>query len=190
MIATKSIKTPLTDDIIADLKVGDRVVITGILYTARDAAHKRLVQMIKDGEKLPFDLKGQVIYFVGPTPARPGMPIGSAGPTTSGRMDPYSPYLIELGLKGMIGKGPRSKEVIDAMIRNKCVYFAAIGGVAALLSKKIKRAEVIAFEDLGPEAIRVLEVQDFPVVVVNDIYGGDLYKEGIRRYAVSPHQAG
>lgn len=183
MIETKNIKTPLTDDIIAELRAGDKVRITGLLYTARDAAHKRLVQMIKDGEKLPFDINGQVIYFVGPTPAKPGMPIGSAGPTTSGRMDPYSPYLIERGLKGMIGKGPRSKDVIDAMVKHRCVYFAAIGGVAALLSKKIKRAEVIAFEDLGTEAIRVLEVKDFPVVVINDIYGGDLYKEGIKQYS-------
>ena len=183
MIETKKITTPLSDDIIADLKAGDKVEITGTLYTARDAAHKRLVQMIKDGEKLPFDIRGQVIYFVGPTPAKPGMPIGSAGPTTSGRMDPYSLCLIEHGIKGMIGKGARSKEVIDAMSKHRCIYFAAFGGVAALLSKKIKKAEVIAFEDLGTEAIRILEVEDFPVVVINDIYGGDLYKEGIKQYS-------
>lgn len=183
MIETKKIRTPLTDEVIAALRAGDKVEITGTLYTARDAAHKRLVQMIKGGENLPFDIKGQIIYFVGPTPAKPGMPIGSAGPTTSGRMDTYSPYLIERGLKGMIGKGARSKEVIDAMIEHRCVYFAAIGGVAALLSKKIIRSEVIAFEDLGTEAIRILEVKDFPVVVINDIYGGDLYKEGIKQYS-------
>ena len=183
MIKTKKITAPLTDDVIADLKAGDKVEITGTLYTARDAAHKRLVKMIKDGEKLPFDIKGQVMYFVGPTPAKPGIPIGSAGPTTSGRMDVYSPLLIERGLKAMIGKGARSKDVIDAMTKHKCIYFAAIGGVAALLSKKIKKAEIIAFEDLGTEAIRQLEVVDFPVVVINDIYGGDLYKEGVKKYS-------
>ncbi len=183
MIETKKIKTPLTEEVIAYLKAGDRVEISGVLFTARDAAHKRLVRMIKDGDKLPFDLKGQVIYFVGPTPAKPGMPIGSAGPTTSGRMDPYSPYLIENGLKGMIGKGGRCREVIETMLKHKCVYFAAIGGVAALLSKKIKKAEIIAFEDLGTEAVRRLEVEDFPVIVINDIHGGDLYKEGISRYS-------
>lgn len=179
----KKITTPLTEEVIADLRSGDRVEISGILYTARDAAHKRLVQMIKDGEDLPFDIKGQIIYYVGPTPAKPGKVIGSAGPTTSGRMDPYAPYLIEKGLKGMIGKGARSEEVIKTMEKHKCVYFAAIGGVAALLAKKIKRAEVIAFEDLGTEAIRILEVEDFPVIVINDIYGGDLYKEGVKKYS-------
>lgn len=182
-MTVKKITTPLTDEVIADLKAGDRVEISGVLYTARDAAHKRLVQMIKDGDKLPFDLRGQVIYFVGPTPARPGMPIGSAGPTTSGRMDIYSPFLIEHGLKGMIGKGGRGSEVIGAMLRHKCVYFAAIGGVAALLSKKIRKAEIIAFEDLGTEAVRRLEVEDFPVIVINDIHGNDLYKKGMSEYS-------
>jgi len=180
----KKIITPLTDEVIEDLRTGDKVLISGVLYTARDAAHKRLVEMIKEGKELPFDLKGQVIYYVGPTPAKPGKVIGSAGPTTSGRMDPYAPYLIERGLKGMIGKGPRSEEVKEAMRRYKCVYFAAIGGVAALLARKIKKAEVIAFEDLGTEAIRRLEVEDFPVIVINDIYGGDLYKEGVQKYAI------
>ncbi len=180
----KKIVTPLTDDVIEGLRSGDKVKISGVLYTARDAAHKRLVEMIKEGKELPFELRGQVIYYVGPTPAKPGRVIGSAGPTTSGRMDPYAPFLIERGLKGMIGKGPRSEEVKEAMRRYKCVYFAAIGGVAALLAKKIKKAEVIAFEDLGTEAIRRLEVEDFPVIVINDIYGGDLYKEGVERYAV------
>ncbi|HAS17321.1 MAG: fumarate hydratase [Nitrospirae bacterium GWA2_42_11] len=183
MIKTKKIKTPVTDDTISDLRAGDKVEITGILYTARDAAHKRLVQLIKEGKDLPFDINGQILYFVGPTPSKPGMPIGSAGPTTSGRMDPYSPYLIERGLKGMIGKGARSGGVIEAMIKHRCVYFAAIGGVAALLSKRIKKAEIIAFEDLGTEAIRMLEVEDFPVIVINDIYGGDLYKEGLKQYS-------
>ena len=183
MIETKKITTPLSEDVIAGLKAGDKVEITGTFYTARDAAHKRLVKMVKDGEKLPFDIRGQIIYFVGPTPPKPGMPIGSAGPTTSGRMDLYSPSLIELGLKGMIGKGARTKEVIDAMRKHRCVYFAAIGGIAALLSKKIKKAEIIAFEDLGTEAIRILEVRDFPAIVINDIYGGDLYKEGIKQYS-------
>ena len=182
-MSVKKMTTPLTEDVIVGLKAGDRIEISGVLYTARDAAHKRLVQMIKDGDKLPFDLRGQIIYFVGPTPARPGMPIGSAGPTTSGRMDPYSPYLIEYGLKGMIGKGGRGKEVIEAMLKYKCVYFAAIGGVAALLSKKIKKAEVIAFEDLGTEAVRRIEVEDFPVIVINDIHGGDLYKKGMSEYS-------
>lgn len=183
MVETKKITTPLTDDIIADLRAGDKVEITGILYTARDAAHKRLIQLLKEGKPLPFNLRGQVLYFVGPTPSKPGMPIGSAGPTTSGRMDPYSPFLIEQGLKGMIGKGARSREVIDAMVKHRCVYFAAIGGVAALLSKRIKKAEIIAFEDLGTEAIRILEVEAFPVVVINDVYGGDLYKEGVKQYS-------
>jgi len=183
MIETKKITTPLSEDVITGLKAGDKVEITGTFYTARDAAHKRLVKMVKDGEKLPFDIRGQIIYFVGPTPPKPGMPIGSAGPTTSGRMDLYSPSLIELGLKGMIGKGARTKEVIDAMRKHRCVYFAAIGGIAALLSKKIKKAEIIAFEDLGTEAIRILEVRDFPAIVINDIYGGDLYKEGIKEYS-------
>ena len=182
-MSVKKMTTPLTEDVIVGLKAGDRIEISGVLYTARDAAHKRLVQMIKDGDKLPFDLRGQIIYFVGPTPARPGVPIGSAGPTTSGRMDPYSPYLIEHGLKGMIGKGGRGKEVIEAMLRHKCVYFAAIGGVAALLSKKIKKAEIIAFDDLGTEAVRRIEVEDFPVIVINDVHGGDLYKEGMSRYS-------
>lgn len=183
MVKTKRITTPLTDDVIAGLRAGDKVEISGTLYTARDAAHKRLVQMITEGGDLPFDVRGQVIYFVGPTPAKPGMPIGSAGPTTAGRMDLYSPALIELGLKGMIGKGARSEEVIKSMVKHKCVYFAAIGGVAALLSKKIIKSEIIAFEDLGTEAVRVLQVEAFPVIVINDIYGGDLYKEGVKQYS-------
>lgn len=185
MVIAKKITTPFSDEVIEGLHAGDKVEISGILYTARDAAHKRLVQMIKNGEDLPFDVKGQVIYFVGPTPAKPGMPIGSAGPTTAGRMDFYSPALIERGLKGMIGKGARSEEVKKTMINHRCVYFAAIGGVAALLSKKIKKAEILAFEELGTEAIRILHVEDFPVIVINDIYGGDLYKEGQKQYSTA-----
>ena len=185
---TKSIKkeiritTPLTDKVIKSLKAGDKVLISGVVYTARDAAHKRLVSAIKDKEKLPFNLKGQIIYFTGPTPEPPGKVIGSAGPTTSSRMDAFSPILIKKGLKGMIGKGPRGKEVVDAIKKNKSVYFAAVGGAAALLSKSIKKSDIIAYEDLGTEAIRRLEVEDFPVIVINDIYGNDLYIEGIKRY--------
>ncbi|MEK6678204.1 MAG: Fe-S-containing hydro-lyase [Nitrospirota bacterium] len=185
---TKSIKkeiritTPLTDKVIKSLKAGDKVLISGVIYTARDVAHKRFVSAIKDKEKLPFNLKGQIIYFTGPTPAPPGKVIGSAGPTTSSRMDAFSPILIKKGLKAMIGKGPRGKDVIDAIKKYKSVYFAAVGGAAALLSKSIKKSEIIAYEDLGTEAIRRLEVEDFPVIVVNDIYGNDLYIEGIKRY--------
>ncbi|MBI5044277.1 MAG: Fe-S-containing hydro-lyase [Nitrospirae bacterium] len=178
------ITTPLADKVIKSLKTGDKVLISGIIYTARDVAHKRLVDAIKDKEKLPFNLKGQIIYFTGPTPAPPDKVIGSAGPTTSSRMDSFSPALIKKGLKGMIGKGPRGKEVVDAMKKYKAVYFAAVGGAAALLSKRIKKSEVIAYEDLGTEAIRRLEVEDFPVIVVNDIYGDDLYLKGMKRYAM------
>lgn len=169
------VTTSLTDKAIKSLKAGDKVLISGVIYTARDVAHKRLVDAIKNKEKLPFNLKGQIIYFTGPSPAPPGKVIGSAGPTTSSRMDAFSPILIKKGLKGMIGKGPRGKDVIDAIKKNKSVYFAAVGGAAALLSKRIKKAEVIAYEELGAEAIMMLEVEDFPVIVVNDIYGDDLY---------------
>jgi fumarate hydratase subunit beta len=183
MAEEKRIHTPLTDEVVASLHTGDTLLITGVLYTARDAAHKRLIELIEKGEKLPFDLQGQVIYYVGPTPRKPGTPIGSAGPTTSGRMDLYVPLLIKRGLKGMIGKGQRSQEVRDALAKYKAVYLGATGGAGALLSKRIKKSEVIAFADLGPEAIRRLEVADFPVRVINDIYGGDLYEEGVKRYA-------
>jgi fumarate hydratase subunit beta len=182
MAKEKRIVTPLTDEIVAGLQTGDTLLISGILYTARDAAHKRLIELIENGKELPFDLQGQVIYYVGPTPPKRGTPIGSAGPTTSGRMDPYAPYLIERGLKGMIGKGQRSQIVRDAMAKYKAVYLGATGGAGALLSKRIIKSEVIAFEELGPEAIRRLEVADFPVRVINDIYGGDLYEEGVKRY--------
>ncbi len=176
------ITPPLSDADVDKLKAGDKVLITGILYTARDAAHKRLFELLERGEKLPFDVKGQLIYYVGPTPAKPGQVIGSAGPTTSGRMDAYTPRLLELGLKGTIGKGQRSQEVIEAMKKNKAVYLAAVGGAAALIAKSIKKAEVIAYEDLGPEAIRRLEVVDFPAIVVNDINGNDLFKIGVEKF--------
>jgi len=178
----KRLKTPLSDEDVDALRIGDRVFLNGIIYTARDAAHKRMVDTLAEGKELPIDIKGQVIYFAGPTPARPGYPIGSAGPTTSYRMDPYSPKLIELGLKGMIGKGPRGKEVVDAMVKYKAVYFGATGGAAALISRSIKKATPVAYEDLGPEAIVELVVEDFPVVVINDTQGGDLYQEGVKKY--------
>jgi len=182
MVEAITLTTPLRDEDLARLKIGDRVLINGYIFTARDAAHARLCQLIDQGKDLPIDIQGQVIYFAGPSPARPGRPVGSIGPTTSYRMDPYSPKLIARGLKGMIGKGSRSQEVIEAMVRYKCVYFGATGGAAALLARTVKKAEVVAYEDLGPEAIRRLEVEDFPVIVVNDIYGRDLYQEGQRQY--------
>lgn len=175
--------TPLSDGDVENLKIGDKVLLNGILLTGRDAAHKRLFNLIKNGKDLPVDIKGQVIYYVGPTPAKPGKPIGSAGPTTSYRMDPYAPTLIELGLKGMIGKGNRSQEVIESMKKHKAVYFGATGGAGALIAKRIKKAKIVAYEDLGPEAIRILEVEDFPVTVVNDCNGNDLYREGIKKFA-------
>jgi len=177
-MAEYRLTTPLSDEDVAQLKAGDIVYLSGVLYTARDAAHKRLVDLIINGEELPFDLKGAVIYYVGPTPPKPGEPIGSAGPTTSYRMDPYAPILIEHGLKGMIGKGKRNQAVKDACVKYKAVYFGATGGAAALIAKAIKKAEVIAYPELGPEAVRRIEVEDFPVVVVNDTYGNDLYEEG------------
>jgi len=175
--------TPLSDEDMEKLNIGDKVLLNGVLFTGRDAAHKRLFDLIQDGKDLPIDIKGQVIYYVGPTPAKPGKPIGSAGPTTSYRMDPYSPKLIELGLKGMIGKGNRSQAVIDAMKQFKAVYFGATGGAGALIAKRIKKAEIVVYPDLGPEAIRRLEVEDFPVTVINDTKGNDLYAEGMRQYA-------
>ena len=181
-MAEYKLTTPLSDEDVSKLKAGDIVYLTGTLYTARDAAHKRLVDLIKEGKELPFDLKGAVIYYVGPTPPKPGEVIGSAGPTTSYRMDPYAPTLIEKGLKGMIGKGKRNQAVRDACKKHKAVYFGAVGGAAALIAKAIKKAEVIAYPELGPEAIRKLEVENFPVVVVNDIYGNDLYEEGRKEW--------
>jgi fumarate hydratase subunit beta len=174
--------TPLSTDMISVLRAGDSVVVTGQLYTARDAAHRRLLDLIASGKELPIPIEGQVIYYVGPSPAPPGRVIGAAGPTTSYRMDPYTPKLLELGLKGMIGKGKRSKEVIDAMVKYKAVYMAAIGGAGALMAQAVKEAQVVAYEDLGPEAIRRLTVHRLPAVVVNDILGNDLYAEGQKAY--------
>ena len=175
---------PIDNMDLEDLRIGDKVLITGVLYTARDAAHKRLVAALDAGEPLPFHIEGAVIYYAGPTPAREGHPIGSVGPTTSYRMDTYAPRLIEAGLKAMIGKGARSSEVVDAMIGNRCVYLGATGGAGALIAKSVKTSRVIAFEELGPEAIRRLEVVDFPAVVVNDIHGGDLYSKGVAEYRI------
>ncbi len=175
---SNNLTIPLTDQAVEELKAGDEVTISGVLYTARDAAHKRMVQALARGEKLPFDIKGKVIYYVGPTPPRPGQVIGSAGPTTSVRMDPLTPPLLEAGLKGMIGKGGRGQAVRDALERYMAVYFGAIGGASALLSRHIKKAELVAYDDLGTEAVRRLYVEDFPVIVVNDIYGNDLLKKG------------
>ncbi len=176
------ITTPLTDDVVEQLHAGDRVTITGIIYVGRDAAHKRMIDVLDEGAPLPFDPKGQIIYYMGPSPAKPGKPIGSAGPTTSYRMDPYAPRLMEVGLKGMIGKGNRSLSVREAMQKHKAVYFAAIGGAAALIARSIREAEVIAYDDLGTEALRRLRVEGFPAIVVNDIYGGDAYEEGQKKY--------
>ena len=178
----KKITLPLTKETLRDLRVGDNLLLTGIIYAGRDVAHKRMVEALERGEPLPVDVKGQVIYFMGPSPTRPGKPIGAAGPTTSGRMDSYSPRLIAAGLKGMIGKGMRSQTVKDAMKKYRAVYLGAIGGAGALISRSIKKAEVIAYEDLGAEALLRLEVEDFPVTVINDIYGGDLYEEGKAKY--------
>ena len=180
----KKVTLPLTDETLKGLKAGDNILLTGVIYVARDAAHKRLVEALDQGKPLPLDIKGQTVYFMGPSPAKPGQPIGSAGPTTSGRMDAYSPRLIAEGLKGMIGKGMRSPAVKDAMKKYKAVYLAAIGGAGALIARSIKKSEVIAYEELGAEAIRRLEVADFPVTVVNDIYGGDLYQEGKAKYKI------
>ncbi len=180
----KKVRLPLTDKTLEGLKAGDSILLSGTMYVGRDAAHKRMVEALDQGKPLPFDVKGQTIYFMGPSPARPGQPIGSAGPTTSGRMDSYSPRLIAEGLKGMIGKGMRSQEVKDAMKKYKAVYLAAIGGAGALISKTIKKSEVIAYKELGAEAVYRLEVEDFPATVVNDIYGNDLYQKGKAKYRI------
>ena len=180
----KIINTPLTPEVINNLMAGDRVLLNGIIYTGRDAAHKRLVELIQKGEDLPMDIKNQTIYYVGPCPAKPGQVIGSAGPTTSERMDSYAPLLMEHGLKGMIGKGLRSQQVVDSIIKNNAVYFAAIGGAGALLAEAIKEAEVIAFPDLGAEAIYKLRVENFPVTVIIDNKGNDLYKLGKEKYKI------
>jgi fumarate hydratase subunit beta len=184
MPKTINLTTPLTDAMVSSLEIGDKVFLSGVLYTARDAAHKRLIELLDAGKALPFDLRGQVIYYVGPSPAKPGRVIGAAGPTTSYRMDPYAPRLMELGLKGMIGKGKRSPAVKEAIVKYKAVYLGATGGAGALISRAIKSAEVIAYEELGPEAIRRLTVKNFPAVVINDTFGHDLYEEGIRQYQI------
>ncbi|OPX40826.1 MAG: fumarate hydratase [Desulfobacteraceae bacterium 4484_190.3] len=183
MANIKKITTPLNDKTVVDLKAGDTVNITGYIYTGRDAAHKRLIELIDKGEELPIELKDQIIYYVGPAPAKPGYACGSAGPTTSYRMDPYTPVLLDRGLKGMIGKGLRSREVIDSMKKNKAVYFAAVGGAAALIARSIKKSEVVAYEDLGAEAIHRYYVEDFPAIVVIDSKGNDLYKTEPPKYA-------
>lgn len=181
-MAEHRIETPVTDEVIASLHSGDRVFLTGYLYTGRDAAHKKLIELAREGKELPIDVKGQIIYYVGPTPARPGNPIGSAGPTTSYRMDSYAPTLYSLGLKGTIGKGSRSEEVKESLKKYKAVYLAAVGGAGALISKSIESSEVIAYPELGPEAIRKIKVKQFPCIVINDMYGEDLYEEGKKQY--------
>lgn len=173
---------PIEENLLLSLKAGERVLLSGTIYTARDAAHKRMSEALDKGEDLPFNIEGQTIYYVGPTPAKPGQVIGSAGPTTSGRMDKYTPSLLDRGLKGMIGKGYRSKEVIDSMKKNKAVYFAAIGGSGALIARSIKTMEVIAYEDLGPEAIYKLTVRDFPAVVIINSNGTDWYQLGKQKF--------
>jgi len=184
---SKSVKLtpPLTDKDVTEMEIGDRVLISGVLYTARDSAHKRLMDMLAAGQELPVDLQGQILYYVGPSPARPGRVIGAAGPTTASRMDSYTPTLLALGLKAMIGKGKRSPEVIAALQQYRAVYLGATGGAGALIAKCVKKAELVAFPELGPEAIHRLEVEDFPAIVVNDCQGRDLYDEGVRRYARS-----
>ncbi len=178
----KTINLPLTEEVIKGLRAGDSLLLFGLMYTARDAAHKRMVEALERGEPLPFDIIGQTIYYVGPSPTPSGYVIGSAGPTTSTRLDGYTPRLLAAGLRGMIGKGSRSSEVKEAMKRHQAVYLAAIGGTGALLSQCIIKSEVVAYADLGPEAILRLQVKDFPVTVINDIYGGDLYEEGRANY--------
>lgn len=180
----KHITAPITKEVARTLKAGDYVYITGTIYTARDAAHKRMYEILEKGEDLPIDIKEQIIYYMGPSPAREGRPIGSAGPTTASRMDKYAPQLLDLGQGAMIGKGKRSQAVIDAIVRNDAVYFAAVGGAGALLSKCITSSEVVAYEDLGTEAIRKLTVENFPVIVVIDSEGNNLYETAIRQYYV------
>ncbi|MCX7704346.1 MAG: FumA C-terminus/TtdB family hydratase beta subunit, partial [Planctomycetota bacterium] len=177
-MAIVKLKTPLVERDVTSLKMGDKVLISGEIYAARDAAHKRLLEMVERGEKLPFEPKGSVIYYVGPAPAKPGKPIGPCGPTTSYRMDPYTEGMLKLGVKMLIGKGERSKEVRDALVKYKAVYAAATGGAATLLAEKVKASETVAFKELGPEALVRLTVEEFPVTVVNDVKGGDLYEEG------------
>lgn len=179
----RHITVPVAKEEIQDLRAGDYVYLTGVIYTARDAAHKRMDEALSERKELPLDIENQMIYYMGPSPAREGRPIGSAGPTTASRMDKYAPRLLDLGLGGMIGKGKRSQAVRDAIVRNKAVYFAAVGGAGALLSKCIKRADVIAYDDLGTEAIRRLEIEDLPAIVVIDSEGNNLYETAVKEYA-------
>ena len=183
MSKTVKLVPPLTDADVVPLQIGDRVLVSGVIYTARDAAHKRLVDLLAAGKPLPVDLKGQVLYYVGPSPARPGRVIGAAGPTTSYRMDSYTPTLLKLGLKAMIGKGKRSPEVIAAMVAHRAVYLGATGGAGALISQCIKEAQVVAFPELGPEAVHRLVVEELPTIVINDCQGRDLYDAGVKKYA-------
>lgn len=180
----RDIKAPIDKETARSLQAGDYVKITGTIYTARDAAHKRLYEALERGEELPIDIKGATIYYMGPSPAREGRPIGSAGPTTSSRMDKYAPKLLDLGMIGMIGKGKRSKAVLDAVVKNEGVYFAAVGGAGAIISKKILKSEIVAYEDLGTEAIRKLEVEDFPVIVVADCHGNNLYETAVKEWRI------
>jgi len=189
-MSIKKVETPLTAADVEELRIGDQVLLTGVVYTARDSAHMRIAGLLRENLPLPFDLEGSVIYYVGPSPARPGRVIGSAGPTTSCRMDPYTLQMLEHGLRGMIGKGQRSPEVLRAMKEHRSVYFGATGGAAALISGAIVEAKVIAFEDLGTEAVRRLVVKDMPLIVVNDCYGQDLYARGRERWAAEPGPAG
>ena len=183
IIMKKYMHVPFSKEEADTLTAGDYVYLTGTVYTARDAAHKRMQDTIDEGKKLPFDVEGNIIYYMGPSPAREGRPIGSAGPTTASRMDKYAPTLLDMGLRGMIGKGKRTPQVLDAVVRNHAVYFAAVGGAGAILSKCICSSEVIAYDDLGTEAIRILEVKDFPVIVVIDSRGSNLYETAIKEYA-------
>jgi fumarate hydratase subunit beta len=176
------LNTPVSDQDIEKLRAGQKVIFNGYVYSARDAAHKKMVELIEKGQTLPFDPAGQIIYFVGPTPAKPGAAIGSAGPTTSGRMNKYSPVMLKAGLKGMIGKGEMGKEVVDALKQYKGAYFVATGGAGALIAKRILESEVVAYEELGPEAVRRLKVSDFPVVVAQDCHGGNIFIEGMQKY--------
>ena len=180
------IRAPLTDEVLETLHAGDRVRISGVLYVARDAAHKRFLQALQAGKPLPFDPRGQIIYHMGPSPARPGKPIGSSGPTTAGRMDPYVPAMLQAGLKGMLGKGNRSQAVRDALKQYRAVYFAATGGVAALIARSVRSSHLVAYDDLGPEAVLRLEVEGLPAIVANDIYGEDAYQIGRARYRQAP----
>ena len=185
----QKIISPISDDVIENLRAGDQVLISGVIYVGRDAAHKRLIETLDRGDVLPFDIRGQTIYYMGPSPTKPGHVIGSAGPTTSGRMDAYTPRLLSVGLKAMIGKGLRSDAVKEAIKEYKAVYFATVGGAAALIAKSITKSDIVAYEELGPEAILRLEVKDFPAVVINDMHGGDLYQEGKAKYKIQPGAA-